>query len=152
MPADIQTVVMGRRKEFFWPVISNVLSGWSNGFLYVRFADDRKPQDNVFTASYGDCFTITGSELTFRDLHTRGSRMQFRIRRGSSGITIDNCLLMHGRCRIRIDQGVSRATVKNFTLTAGFIRNDLFQFRSSRDMRGGLLYLIFKYNNIKQKN
>ena len=144
-PADIRVSVMGRRKELFWPVIGNVLSGWSKGFLHVRFADDRKPQENVFTASYGDCFTVTGSELIFRDLHVRGSRTQFRICKGSSGITVDNCLLMHGGCRIRIKEGASRVTVKNSILTAGFVRNDLFQLRSDKDMRGGLLYLIFKY-------
>ena len=145
MPADIRTNVMGRRKELFWPVIGNVLAGWSKGFLYVRFADERKPQDNVFTASYGHCFTVTGSELTFRDLHMRGSRTQFKVCKGSSGVTVDNCLLMHGGCRIRIEAGASRVTVKNSILTAGFIRSDLFRLRSVDDMRGGLLYLIFKY-------
>ena len=145
MPADIRVLVMSRRKELFWPVIGNVLSGWSKGFLYVRFADERKPQDNVFTASYGHCFTVTGSELTFRDLHMRGSRTQFKVCKGGSGVTIDNCLLMHGGCRIRIEAGASRVTVKNSVLTAGFVRNDLFQLRSDKDMRGGLLYLIFKF-------
>ena len=145
MPADIRVLVMSRRRELFWPVIGNVLSGWSKGFLYVRFADERKPQDNVFTASYGNSFTITGSELTFRDLHMRGSRTQFKVCKASSGVTVDNCLLMHGGCRIRIEAGASRVTVKNSVLTAGFVRNDLFQLRSDRDMRGGLLYLIFKY-------
>ena len=64
MPADLRTgaQLLRGRKELFWPVIGNVLAGWSKGFLYVRFADERKPQDNVFTASYGHCFTVTGSE------------------------------------------------------------------------------------------
>ena len=147
LPAGIRVShrYFGKRKEQFWPVIANVLSGWHKGFLYVRFADERTPQGNVFTASYGNGFTVTGSFLAFRDLHMRGSRTQFRVEKGSSDVTISDCLLMHGGCRIRIDAGASNVTVKNSILTAGFIRSDLFRLRSVDDMRGGLLYIIFKY-------
>ena len=147
LPADIRvgTQLFRSRQELFWPVIGNVLSGWHKGFLYVRFADERKPEENRFTASYGHGFTVRASELVFRDLHMRGSRTQIWLRKGSSDVTIDNCLLMHGGYRIRIDEGVSRTVVKNCILTAGFVRSDLFKLRSREDMRGGLLYLIFKY-------
>ena len=91
LPADIRVsnCYFGKRKEQFWPVIANILSGWDKGSLYIRFADEKKPQDHVFTASYGNGFTVTGSFLTFRDLHMRGSRTQFRIEKGSSDVTID---------------------------------------------------------------
>ena len=147
LPAGIKVKhqYFGKRKELFWPTIGNVLSGWSDGFLYVRFADGGKPRDHRFTASYGSGFDVAGSYLTFRDLHMRGSRNQFRIRKGSAGVTIDGCLLMHGGARIRIEEGSSGVTVKNSILTAGFVRSDLFKLRSAEDMRGGLLYVIFKY-------
>ena len=134
------------RKELFWPVISNILSGWKNGWLYVRFADGSKPQGRAFTATYGEGLLLRDvSYLNFKDLHVRGSRTQFRITGKSSHNTIDSCLLMHGGVRVLIDQDASDTTVKNSILTAGFIRSDLFQLRSAQDMRGGLLYLIFKY-------
>ena len=134
------------RKEQFWPTIGNVLAGWYKGFLYVRMAAvGALIQDQTFTASSGQGFSIYGSYITFRDLHMRGSRTQIFIKRKSTGVTVDNCLLMHGGCRVRIDPGASRVTVQNSILTAGFVRNDLFKLRSQEDMRGGLLYVIFKY-------
>ena len=148
LPAGIRVkhfLFAKRKEEQFWPVIANVLSGWHNGFLYVRFADERTPRGNVFTASYGNGFTVWGSHMVFRDLHMRGSRVQIWIARTASDITVSDCLLMHGGCRVRIDAGASDVTVKNSILTAGFIRNDLFKLRNNEDMRGALLYLIFKY-------
>jgi len=147
LPAEIRVkhFMFRKRKEQFWPVIGNVLSGWHRGFLYVRFADERRPRENVFTATYGTGFTVWSSHLVFRDLHMRGSRVQIWIAKTSSDVTVDNCLLMHGGCRVRIDEGASGVTVKNSVLTAGFIRNDLFRLRDDKDMRSALLYLIFKY-------
>ena len=134
------------RKELFWPVISNIISGWKKGWLYVRFADGGKPQGNTFTATYGDGLLLRDvSHLKFTDLHVRGSRNQFRLTGKSSHNTIENCLLMHGGVRILIEKDATDTTIRNCILTAGFIRNDLFKLRSAEDMRGGLLYLIFKY-------
>ena len=135
----------GKRKERFWEVLGNVLAGWDKGFLYVRFSDGDVPQKHTFTASNGEGFILHGSHLVFKDLQMRGSRRQFRIRGKSSHNTIDSCFLKHGGCRVRIDKGAAYTTVKNSIMTAGFIRSDLFQLRSAEDMRGGLLYLIFKY-------
>ena len=148
MPADIKVKhqYFRTRKEYFWPVISHVLSGWRKGWLYVRFADGGKPQDHSFSATYGNGLVLqSASYLTFKDLHVRGSRAQFRLTGASLHTTIDSCLLMHGGFRVLIEKGSRFTTVKNSILTAGFIRNDLFQLRSAKDMRGGLLYLIFKY-------
>ena len=134
------------RKEQFWPVINYVMAGWSKGYLYLRFANGDKPQNHTFTASKGEGFILSSvSYLNFKDLYMRGSRRQFRLVGKSSYNTIDNCLLMHGGARVRIDEKVTDTTVRNSILTAGFIRNDLFKLRSAEDMRGGLLYLIFKY-------
>ena len=136
----------GKRREQFWPVLNYVLSGWSNGFLYVRFANGSTPQKHKFTAAFGEGFTLSGvSDMKFTDLHMRGSRYQFHLEKKCSFITIEKCLLMHGGARIRIDSGCSDVTVNNNIMTAGFVRDDLFGLRSSADMRGGLLYLIFKY-------
>ena len=135
----------GKRKERFWEVLGNVLAGWDKGFLYVRFSDGDVPQKHTFTASNGEGFILHGSHLVFKDLQMRGSRRQFRIRGKSSHNTIDSCFLKHGGGRVRIDKGAEYTTVKNSIMTAGFIRSDLFQLRSAGDMRGGLLYLIFKY-------
>ena len=135
------------RRELFWPVINHVLSGWDKGFLYVRFANGDTPEKHIFTASKGEGFILNGASfLTFKNLHLRGSRRQFQLQNKAADNTIENCLLMHGGARVRIlDNTVKRTTIKNCVLTAGFIRDDLFQLRSSKDMRGGLLYLIFKY-------
>ena len=136
----------GKRKEGFWEVLGNVLSGWDKGFLYVRFANGDVPQKHTITVSNGEGFVLQSvSHLVFRDLQMRGSRRAIRIRGRSSHNTIDSCFLKHGGCRVRIEKGVGYTTVKNSILTAGFIRNDLFRLRSAEDMRGGLLYLIFKY-------
>ena len=146
VPADIKMThpYMGMKREPLFDTIGNVLSGWHDGFLYVRFAKNEKPQAHRFTASYGEGFTVDAPYLTFRDLHMRGSRTQFRIRKKAACTTIENCLLMHGGARIRID-GASGTTVRNSILTAGFTRNDLFKLRSKEDMRGGMLYEFFKY-------
>ncbi len=137
----------GKRKESFWEVLSFVLAGWDKGYLYLRLAQDGdRPQKHEITVSYGDCLVLrNASHLIFHDLHVRGSARQFRLTGKSSHNTIENCLLMHGGIRINIASSVTHTTVKNSFLTAGFIRNDLFKLRSSADMRGGLLYLIFKY-------
>ena len=147
VPADIKMThpYMGMKREPLFDTIGNVLSGWHKGTLYVRFADARKPQDHRFTASYGEGFTVEAPYLTFRDLHMRGSRTQFRIKKGSVGTVIENCLLMHGGARIRIEEEAKDTVVRNSILTAGFIRNDLFKLRSKEDMRGGMLYEFFKY-------
>ena len=149
MPKDIKmgAGLLGKTTQVdFWPVIGNVIAGWSKGNLYVRFADGDRPQKHRFTAVNGNGFILkNASNLVFKDLHLRGSRMQFRLQGKSSDNIIDSCLLMHGGARIRIDEKVSHTEVKNSILTAGFIRNDLFGLRARADMRGGLLYLIFKY-------
>ena len=134
------------RKELFWPVISNILSGWKNGWLYVRFADGSKPQGRAFTATYGEGLLLRDvSYLNFKDLHVRGSRTQFRITGKSSHNTVENSLLMHGGGRVRIDTPVSYTTIRNNIMTSGFTENRFFKLRSKDDMRGGLVYLIFKY-------
>ena len=148
LPADtlVKHQYFRTRKELFWPVISHILSGWKGGWLYVRFADGSTPQGRTFTATYGDGLMLNGaSHLHFKDLYVRGSRTQFRLTGKSAHNTIENCLLMHGGVRVQIEKTVTDTVVKGCILTAGFIRNDLFQLRSANDMRGGLLYLIFKY-------
>ena len=136
----------GKRKELLWPTIGNVMTGWSNGKLYIRFADGSTPQKHNITASFGEGFSLKrASWLKFKNLHMRGSRYQIRIQGGSSNNVIDNCLLMHGGARVRIDQGARNNTVQNSILTAGFIRGDLFQLRAANDMRGGVLYQVFKF-------
>ena len=134
------------RKEFFWPVINYVLSGWHEGTLYVRFANGDTPAKHKFTAAFGEGFTLENvSYLKFTDLHLRGSRYQFHLTKKTSAVTIENCLLMHGGARVKIEKTVTGAVVRNNIMTAGFVKDDLFGLRSSDDMRGGLLYLIFKY-------
>ncbi|MBR7140063.1 MAG: DUF1565 domain-containing protein [Lentisphaeria bacterium] len=134
------------RKELFWPVIKNVISGWRDGVLYVRFADGSTPRDHRFAVSYGVAFTLYNvSHLKFTDLHVRNSRIQFVLGGKSAHITVENSLLMHGNSRITVAPTVKNTTVRNCVLTAGFIRNDLFQLRSDNDMRGGVLYRIFKH-------
>ena len=130
----------------FWPVIGNVIAGWSKGYMYIRFADGDEPRNHKFTATRGNGFVLeNASHLVFRDLHLRGSRIQFHLTGKSSHNTIESCLLMHGGIRIRIEETASFTTVENCILTLGFIRSDLFKLRSHEDMRGGLLYHIFKY-------
>ena len=136
----------GKRKELFWPAIGNVLTGWSNGKLYIRFADGSTPDKHKITASYGKGFTLKkASWLRFSDLHMRGSRYQIHMIWRSSNNVVENCLLMHGGARVRMERGTVNNVVRNSILTAGFIRGDLFQLRSRNDMRGGVLYEFFKY-------
>lgn len=136
----------GKRKELFWPAIGNVLTGWSNGKLYIRFADGSTPDKHKITASYGKGFTLKkASWLRFSDLHMRGSRYQIHMIWRSSNNVVENCLLMHGGARVRMERGTVKNVVRNSILTAGFIRGDLFQLRSRNDMRGGVLYEFFKY-------
>ena len=148
LPADIQVThrYFHARKELFWPVIANTLAGWKDKNLCLRFADDRNPRDHRFTASFGEGFILQDvSYLVFRDLHLRGSRRQFHLQGKSSCNLIEKCLLMHGGARVTIDRDVTSTIVRGNIMTAGFIRSDLFKLRGAEDMRGGLLYLIFKY-------
>ena len=148
LPAGIRQKhqYFGGRREPFWPVIGNVLSGWHKGFLYVRFADGGKPQEHRFSASSGSGFTLKDvSYLRFRDLHMRGSRSQFRLTGNASHNTIERCLLMHGGNRVLIESPAACTTVRECILTAGFIRGDVFRLRKPDDMRGGMIYLVFKY-------
>ena len=134
------------RRELFWDTIGFVLSGWREGMLYVRFADGGKPQDHRFTAACGSGFRLRNvSHLRFQDLFLRGSRIQFLLEGRSSHNTISRCLLMHGGSRVFIDRPVTYTTVRDCVLTAGFIRNDVFRLRKPDDMRGGMIYLVFKY-------
>ena len=136
----------GKRKELLWPTIGNVMTGWSDGKLYIRFADGSTPQKHTITASFGEGFTLNRvSWLKFKNLHMRGSRYQFLVAARSSNNVIDNCLLMHGGARVRIDRGALNTTVQNSILTSGFIRGDLMQLRAADDMRGGVLYQVFKF-------
>ena len=147
-PKDIKANhrYMGDRRELFWETMGNVGSGWTKGVLYIRFANGGKPQNHKITATYGEGFTLKNvAHLVFKDLHLRGSRIQFSLKGKSSDNTIDSCLMMHGGVRVNIEENVQNTTVKNSILTAGFIRGDLFRHRSPQDMRGGLLYETFKY-------
>ena len=148
LPAGIRQKhqYFGERREPFWPVIGFVLSGWRKGFLYVRFADGGKPQEHRFTVSGGSGFTLKDvSHLCFRDLHMRGSRSQFRLTGNSSHNTIERCLLMHGGSRVLVERPVRHTAVRECILTAGFIRGGVFRLRKPDDMRGGMIYLVFKY-------
>ena len=137
---------LGDRKELFWPTIGDVLTGWLNGKLYIRFANGSTPMKHRITASNGTVATLVrASYLKFSNLHMRGSRCQIRMGAGSNNNIIDNCLFMHGGSRVRIDKGSENNVVQNSILTSGFIRGDLFQLRSRNDMRGGVLYEFFKY-------
>ena len=136
----------GKRQEFFWPVLNYVLAGWQKGTLYLRFANGSTPQKHQLTATFDDGFVLDNvSHLKISDFHMRGSRSQVKILGKSSFVTVEKCLLMHGNARIRIDRDAEHTLVRDCILTSGFTRDDLFGLRSSADMRGGLLYLIFKY-------
>ena len=133
------------RKELLWPVIGNVLSCWNKGVLYVRFADAGKPGQHRFSVASGEGFTLRGaSHLIFRDLFLRGSRCQFRLAQGAKENTVERCLLMHGSARVAVERGVKGTVIRDSVLTSGFIRGDFFQLRTNDDMRGGVLYRIFK--------
>ena len=133
------------RKELLWPVIGNVLSCWNKGVLYVRFADAGKPEQHRFSVASGEGFTLRGaSHLIFRDLFLRGSRCQFRLAQGAKENTVERCLLMHGSARVAVERGVKGTVIRDSVLTSGFIRGDFFQLRTNDDMRGGVLYRVFK--------
>ncbi|MBQ7207279.1 MAG: right-handed parallel beta-helix repeat-containing protein [Lentisphaeria bacterium] len=137
---------LGRKRENFWEVIGRVLAGWKNGYLYIRLAGGQDISKCRITATYGEGFLLEdASFIVLKDLHIRASRIQIRITGKSSNNSIENCLLMHGGSRVRIDKTASATTVRNNIMTCGFIRNDLFMQRSPKDMRGGALYEIFKY-------
>ena len=137
---------LGNRKELFWPTIGDVLTGWHNGKLYIRFTNNSTPMKHRISASNGTGFSLSkASYLKFTNLHLRGSRCQIHMNEGSHNNVVDNCLLMHGGARIKIEKGAENNLVQNSILTAGFIRGDLFQLRSRDDMRGGVLYEFFKY-------
>ena len=137
---------LGERKELFWPTIGDVLTGWKDGQLYIRFTNGSTPEKHRITATNGTGFTLSkASYLKFKDLHLRGSRCQINVLAGSHHNVIDSCLFMHGGARVKIEKGAEYNTLQNSILTAGFIRGDLFQLRSRSDMRGGVLYEFFKY-------
>ena len=147
-PKDIKANhrYIGERRELFWETVGNVGSGWTNGVLYLRFANGDTPEKHKITATYGEGFILQDvSHLVFKDLHLRGSRIQFNLKGRSSDNVIDSCLMKHGGVRVNIGNDVKNTTVKNSILTSGFIRSDLFGHRRPEDMRGGLLYEIFKY-------
>ena len=60
MPKDFQVTHQSfrGRKEKFWPVIDYVLSGWHDGYLYLRFANGDTPGQHTFTASKGEGFIL----------------------------------------------------------------------------------------------
>ena len=144
--ATVSHIYFGNVKQDFWPVIAYVLCGWKNGYLYLRFVNGDKPENHTFTASYGNGFTLqNASYINFRDLFLRGSRTQFLLSGKTSHVKIENCLMMHGGYRVRIEQQASFITVRNNLMTCGFIKGDHFKHRDSSDQRGGLIYTIFKY-------
>ena len=134
------------REEALFPVIGYVLCGWYKGNLYLRYANGSEPAKHTITASYGNGITIKNSKyVTLRDLYMRGSTVQIFITDKSSNTVVENNLLMHGSARVKVARGVSDTTVRGNILTCGFIQDEHFKLRSGNDMRGGLLYLIFKY-------
>ena len=135
-----------KREELLWPVLGYVLCGWHNGNLYIRFANGSSPDKHNITASYGSGLTIkNASDIVLSNLCLRGSTIQLLICGSSKNITVEDSLLMHGSCRIKVEKSASDITVRNNILTCGFIQNEHFKLRSPEDMRGGLMYLIFKY-------
>ena len=148
MPDDVKITHknLGYKRESFWEVIGGVLSGWHKGYLYIRLVGDNDISNSRITATCGEGFLLeNASFVTLKNLHVRASRIQVRIAGKSSNNSIENCLLMHGGSRVRIDKAASKTTVRNNIMTCGFIRNDLFGLRRADDMRGGALYEIFKY-------
>ncbi len=144
--ATVSHIYFGNVKQDFWPVIAYVLCGWKNGYLYLRFVNGDTPQNHRFTASYGNGFTLENvSYINFSDLFLRGSRTQFQLSGKTSHVQIENCLMMHGGYRVRIEPTASFITVRNNLMTSGFIKGDHFKHRDSSDQRGGLIYTIFKY-------
>ena len=134
------------REELLWPVLGYVLCGWHEGNLYIRFANGSSPEKHNITASYGSGMTIKNAANVVLDkLCMRGSTIQLFICGKSKNITVQNSMLMHGSCRIRVEKTASDVTIRDNILTCGFIQNEHFKLRSADDMRGGLVYLIFKY-------
>ncbi|MBO7153056.1 MAG: DUF1565 domain-containing protein [Lentisphaeria bacterium] len=133
------------RKEPFFSTIGNVMAGWRDGYLYVRFANDSTPQKHNFSIYRGDGFELNGAEhLVFKDLHMRGSMVQFDIQK-SRFITIDSCILMNGEKRVFVQRGSSDVTVKNSILTSGFINPEHYASHGPDDKRGRVVYITFKY-------
>ncbi|MBR7119265.1 MAG: right-handed parallel beta-helix repeat-containing protein [Lentisphaeria bacterium] len=133
------------RKEPFFSTIGNVMAGWHNGMLYVRFANNSTPQEHKFSAYCGDGFSCNGAEhLVFKNLHVRGSNMQFDIK-NSRHITIDSCLLMNGAKRVFVQHDSSDVTIKNCILTSGFINSEHYASHGMDDKRGRVVYITFKY-------
>ncbi len=142
VPAD--TVVthryFGERREAFWPVIGNVLCGYSDKRLYLRHGG--QPENIVASAGY--VLTVKDRKhLIIRDLEIRGGSGQILIA-DSEAVTVENCRMMFGYGRIKM-QNAANCLIKGNTGTLGFIQDQTFQLRSKDDMRGGLLYLFFKY-------
>ncbi len=149
LPADIQVKhrYFGERKELFWPALAHILSAWKDGFFYVRFANDASPAQHRITVVSGNGFVLENRQhLLIRDLHLRGSRCQIELNgKNCSHNVIERCLLMHGGRRIWLRNGAHHNLIRDNILTAGFIQSDNFKLRAPDDMRGGLMYLIFKY-------
>ena len=144
--ATFKHVYFHNVKSPFWQLVNYVLCGWKDGYLYLRFVNGDSPEKHTFTASYGNGVSMRNvSYLNFRDLFLRGSRTQFLVSGKTSHITIENCLMMHGGYRVRIESGASFVTVRNNTMTCGFTIGDYFKHRDASDPRGGLIYTIFKY-------
>ncbi len=142
----VSNIYFGKFSVPLWPVIGHVMAGWTQGTLYVRFADGDTPDKHRFTASNGAGFTISqASHLVFQNLWLRNSRIQFSIRNNAHHVVIENSLLMHGGSRIAVEKGSHHITVRNNILTLGFITGENFRSRSSEDMTGGVMYLVFKY-------
>lgn len=126
----------------FWETIGNVICGWSKGNLYIRFADDSKPEKHTITASYGDGVTLkNASHIILSDLYIRGSKNCVHIIEKSNNITIENSLFMNGANRVLVAKEASDVTVRNNILTLGFIRNKYH----TGDKRSRVTYLVFKY-------
>ena len=133
-------------KQPIWPALNYVLCGWSKGYLYIRFVNGDTPLKHSFIAAYGNGFTLqNASYVNFRNLFMRGSRAQFSLTGKTSHIAIEDCFMMHGGYRIKVEPTVSFLTVRNNVMTSGYIRGDLFKHRTEDDMRGGLIYTLFKY-------
>ncbi len=137
----------GKRKELFWPALGNVLSGWRDGTFYIRFANASSPQQHRIIVVSGNGFVISNQQhLIIRDLHLRGSRCQIELTgQDCTRNTIERCLLMHGGQRIWLREGAHHNLIRDNIMTSGFVQSETFKLRASDDMRGGLMYLIFKY-------
>ncbi|NLF92718.1 MAG: DUF1565 domain-containing protein, partial [Oligosphaeraceae bacterium] len=137
----------GERKELFWPALGDVLSGWQDGTFYIRFANASRPEQHQITVVSGNGFVVNNQQhLIFRDLHLRGSRCQIELTGPDCARnTIERCLLMHGGRRIWLRDGAHHNLIRDNILTSGFVQSETFKLRAADDMRGGLMYLIFKY-------